>query len=368
MKIGIDARLAGIEHAGIGRYVEELLRRVIKNKNHTWVIFLHHKNQLDWLLESETVKLVYAPIRHYTLTEQLKMPGIFAAQNLDLLHVPHFNIPLFYSGTLVITIHDLLWHEQKGSHVTTLSPLMYSLKYVAYKWLVSVAVKRALRILVPANTVKKTIASHFPSLSKRKIIVTKEGVDRKWFTDPKKLSQTPTPRVPVLFYTGSLYPHKNVLFVSKALKKLPGFSLYISSSRNVFTQEFLKTIKELGLSKQVKHVGRLSDSELKNWYRKCYALVQPTLSEGFGLTGLEAMAAGSPVLASNIPVFSEIYGSHAVFFNPKDESSFLTAVKSIRQVGVRKQATALLFAATYSWDTMAEQTMQVYDAAVIVSA
>src|SRR3990167_8770815 len=114
MRIGIDARLAGFKHGGIGRYTEELLRYLTRGKtNHQWIVFLYEKRQLPWLERARNVKIIYAPIRHYTFAEQLKPPQIFGAENLDLLHVPHFNIPLAYSKPYVVTIHDLLWHERR---------------------------------------------------------------------------------------------------------------------------------------------------------------------------------------------------------------------------------------------------------------
>ena len=149
MRIGIDARLAGSAHGGIGRYIEELLRFLTLSEEHRWVVFLHHKGQLPWLESCKDVEIVYAPIRHYTLQEQLAMPRIFSDAKLDLLHVPHFNIPLMYQGRFVVTIHDLLWHERRDRNATTLSPFMHILKYHVYKFVAETAIRRAEKVLVP---------------------------------------------------------------------------------------------------------------------------------------------------------------------------------------------------------------------------
>ena len=135
MKIGIDCRLAGSQHAGIGRYTESLLTSLLKvNSNNNWVLFFYDENQAKAVLKNnfdhQKVQVVITPISHYSVEEQLKLPKIFKAEKLDLLHIPHFNIPIFYSGKLVVTIHDLLWHEYKGGTATTLSPLKYFLKYI----------------------------------------------------------------------------------------------------------------------------------------------------------------------------------------------------------------------------------------------
>src|SRR5690606_36980147 len=130
MRIGIDCRLGGSRHAGIGRYIENLLLRLPSlDSETTWVYFYHDEGQKQaWLSRLATVtnvEWVKAPVRHYTLSEQVKMPRYFSAANLDLLHVPHFNIPVLYPGRLVITIHDLLWHEYYGTQVTTLPSWQY---------------------------------------------------------------------------------------------------------------------------------------------------------------------------------------------------------------------------------------------------
>src|SRR5258708_10842145 len=189
MTIGIDCRLAGIQNAGIGRYIEELVRGVSKDTSVTWVLFFQKKNQLPWLSAAAHIRIVIAPVRHYSFREQLVMPRIFAREQLDLLHVPHFNVPLLYSGSFIVTIHDLLWHDQRGQSMTTLSPVVYSAKYQAYRLVSSKAIQRARAILVPAKTVKDTILTHVSDLDEKKITVTYEGVDESWFENIPKLKK-----------------------------------------------------------------------------------------------------------------------------------------------------------------------------------
>lgn len=356
MRIGIDCRLSGIEHAGIGRYIEELVRELIKQEDIHWVLFFQKPNQLPWLKDRPNITSIVAEISHYTLAEQTQLPSVFEAAKLDLLHVPHFNVPVLYKGKFVVTIHDLLWHDQRGRNITTLSPLMYALKYRAYRFVSNQAIKRAIKVIVPAQTVKKLVLSHVPSIKSQKIVVTYEGVDQKWFEVCKK-----RPTEKILFYTGSLYPHKNVMLIVRALQNLPEYKLYISSSRNVFVDKFMEEVAHLGLKNRVIHLGRLSDAELKTWYQKSFALVQPSLSEGFGLTGIEAFAAGLPVLASDIPIFREVYGACAVYFDPIYDDAFVSAVK-VLETKNREQIVELGLkqAGKYSWEKMAQSTLSVY--------
>lgn len=357
MTIGIDCRLAGSKHAGIGRYIEELVREVTTDSSISWVLFFSEVNQLPWLSAAPNIKIVLAPIRHYTVTEQVRMPFIFYKEKLDLLHVPHFNIPLLYTKPIVVTIHDLLWHEQKGAHVTTLSPFMYSIKYAAYRFIASLALSRARAVVVPSKTVQETLV-RLEGTNPKKIVVTYEGVDSKWFLP---IASRARKRKPILFYTGSLYPHKNVQLLLHALEQLPHYSLHISSSRTVFVDEFLKIVHERGLDTRVHYLGKLSDTQLMEAYQQVAAFVQPSLSEGFGLPALEAMACGTPVLASNIKIFQEIYKDAYVPFDPHSSDSLVKSIVHLEEMDCTDLLTkAQALAHTYTWKRMGQQTLTLY--------
>jgi len=358
MRIGIDGRLSGSRHAGIGRYVENLLQRLpLVAPEIEWTFFYAEKNQLQFAERFKNVKLVYAPIKHYTLAEQWQLAPIFDQADLDLLHVPHFNAPLAGNCPLVITIHDLLWHEFKGAQVTTLPTWLYWPKYLGYRLISSQAVKRAAAILVPAETVKKTVIKYYPK-SESKIKVTKEGVTASFF---QKENSTSKPE-PLLVYLGSLYPHKNVAVVIRALKELPRYQLVIVGARNVFQEQIREVVRQNKVESQVEFAGYLEDVAVAKLLSQATALVQPSLSEGFGLTGVEAMAAGVPVIASDIPIFREIYHSAALFFDPTSPTAFATQVRAAAQSSVRQ---SMIKAGTqtvkeYDWGTMVNETLAVY--------
>ena len=108
-------------------------------------------------------------------------------------------------------------------------------------------------------------------------------------------------------------------------------------------------------------MGQVNDCQLNYLYAHAQALIQPSLSEGFGLTGIEAMRAGCLVMASDIPIFQEIYGRNFVKFNPLDVNTFLQAVQDLRRwrtpeiIAANRQ-----LAASYTWEHLTERTIQVY--------
>lgn len=363
--IGVDCRLAGARHAGIGRYTENLVKRLpTLGPEFDWTFFFSDQKQAQEVLgkqiSNQRVSMVIVPTRHYSLAEQIKLPQIFAAQELDLLHVPHFNVPLLYQGKFVITIHDLLWHEYQGTQFTTLPGWIYHLKYLGYRVVVSRAVHQARAIFVPAETIRQTLIKFYPVL-KSKVHVTKEGVDEQL---KQKAPSENLKKEKILLYVGSLYPHKNVRLIIDALPHLKGYQLWIVGTRNVFQERVQAYVKQKNVEDQVRFLGYVPDRELTKLFERVAALVQPSLSEGFGLTGLEAMAQGLPVLASDIPIFKEIYQEGALYFDPKSPASFASAVEKLEKMDKNEkqkivdQSTKI--AHKYSWDKMAEETLSVY--------
>lgn len=174
MKILLDARLYGLENAGLGRYVMSLLAELgeIDNKNN-YIILLRKKYFKSLNLPKNFIKIQF-DYRHYSFMEQILLPVIIKRNNPDVVHFPHFNIPIFYFGKFIVTIHDMLMHKQKGIEATTLSPFNYYIKRLAYKFTFGLAVKRSSRIIVPSNAVKDDIASYY-KVDENKMEVIYEG-------------------------------------------------------------------------------------------------------------------------------------------------------------------------------------------------
>jgi glycosyltransferase involved in cell wall biosynthesis len=368
MRIGIDCRLAGRQHAGIGRYTAELVRYLVNNQAgfkpkspHTFVLTVASKAQAQelFLKPPNFVEWAIAPVRHYSLKEQLVMPRVFARQKLDLLHVPHFNLPLLYRGKVIVTIHDLLWHHQIGGRATTLPVWQYWLKYGFYRLIVARTVARARSIIVPSKQVAGEVKRYYPP-TEGKIKVIPEGVSI--VTKNQKSPRTKPPH-DYLLYVGSLYPHKNIKLVLQALQLNPKLKLVIVTARSAFSKDIQEQIGQLKIKTQVKFYFHLPDRKLAYLYSHAVALIQPSLSEGFGLTGLEAMACSTPVLASNIPIFREVYDQAAIFFDPYHPKSLLDAIKSLptKRQDLVKQG--LKRSTQFSWKKMAAQIFELYQAA-----
>jgi glycosyltransferase involved in cell wall biosynthesis len=373
MKVLIDARLYGLENAGLGRYTMNLVEEFQKIDKEGKYVLLLRKNYYESLKLGKNWEKVLADFRHYSAKEQALLPGIIRKQDPDLVHFPHFNVPLFFNGEFVVTIHDLLMHKFKGKEATTLPAPVYGIKRLGYKAVFGNAVKKAKRIIVPSKAVKKEVLKEY-GVEQDKVVVTYEGVDEKIVSkNPKKTLEKYAVEGKYFIYVGNAYPHKNIerlieatFQVNKAEKEK--IKLILVSSRDVFVKRLKRKIKEMHAQDCVKVIGFVSDEELGALIESSVAFVYPSLSEGFGLQGLEAMKMETLLVCSNILVFKEVYSDNAIYFNPHDFSAIAQAMSQALSISGEKREKmikkAKKHANKFSWKKMAQRTLKVYKEAV----
>ena len=144
--------------------------------------------------------------------------------------------------------------------------------------------------------------------------------------------------------------------------------LAVATSGGIFTQRLSKIINKSSAEEYVKLLNFVTDAELEELLANSCAFIYPSLSEGFGLQGLESIAAGTLVLVSDIPVFKEVYEDNVIYFNPYDFASIAKAMKdalemdnNLRQKFIKK---AQVFIKRYTWSKMAKETLKVINSSV----
>lgn len=359
--IVIDARLYGPKHTGIGRYTKNLLVALTQLKNFSDYKFtlLVYPELLDEMKSDLKDNFTYVPtdIRHYTITEQIKLPFLLSSFKPDLVHFTHLDKPLLYRGPSIVTVHDLIRHFSKGRETTTKSPLLYWPKYFGYLLMTKIVLKTSY-LIVPSNFWRDYIVRKF-RYSPENIITTYEAVDPN-FSSVDKIVIKPQPYI---LYTGNLYPHKNIDVLLQALTKLPDIKLKIICARSVFTVRIEKLIANYNLKDQVEFLGFVPDKNFKILYAHALALVHPSLLEGFSLTGLEAMTLNCPVIAANSSCLPEIYENSVLYFDPHNPQDL---VKQIKKLINNQPLRQLLIDSghqqvkKYSWQSTASQTLDFY--------
>ncbi|MFA5127877.1 MAG: glycosyltransferase family 1 protein [Patescibacteria group bacterium] len=374
MKIGIDARMLGSKQGGIGRYIEQLVRE-FANEQHTpaplqrggdfeFVVFLRKENW-DLVAETPNIKKVMADIPWYGWREQLLLPEIIKREKVDLMHFPHWNIPLFYKGKFIVTIHDLLLLHYPTRAASTLGPISYFFKSIAHKIILRHAIYYSKKIIAPSEFTKNDILKNF-KVKPEKIIVTllapMPAITQMADIDLKiqyKITK------PYILYVGVAYPHKNLEGLLEAWKIFCAdhgniYQLVLAGRKNFFYERLEKMAENID---GVIFTGFVPDDDLPTLYQHASLYVFPSFYEGFGLPPLEAMTYGVPVTSSNTTCLPEILGQAAAYFDPRDPSDMADTIwrcliDSELRATLNKNGTQLIH--NYSWKNTARATLDVY--------
>ena len=157
-----------------------------------------------------------------------------------------------------------------------------------------------------------------------------------------------------LFVGGRTY-YKNFSVVLEALKMVPESTLCVVG--NAFSENELQLMDNLGIRDRIKII-KASDDELVQFYASSSALIFSSKMEGFGLPVLEAFAANCPVICSDIPVFHEVGGDAALYFDPDDPASLADAMRQNMKYRCTSNLSGQL--ARFSWKKCAAETLEVY--------
>jgi len=367
MRIGIDARFLGPKGKGLGRYTQKLIENLEKiDEQNEYVIFLRRENWDEYEPKSPKFQKALADWRWYSLAEQIKMPANIFRQKIDLMHFPHFNVPILYFRPFVVTIHDLILRHFPTRRASTLGPLKYWAKNLAYKIVIWLAIKRAKMIIVPSHYVESDILKNF-KISEEKIIVTYEGappVVRPAILKAGNILHKYGIKKPYLIYVGNAYPHKNLERLIEAFeilgkKSKRDLQLVLVGEEDYFYRRLKQSVK----SEKIIFTGFVQDNELDLLYRDAELYIFPSLCEGFGLPPLEAMVHGVPVVSSDATCLPEILGKAVIYF---DAARSQNMADKINRVLIDKDLAARLILAgylqikKYSWQKMAEETREIY--------
>lgn len=344
--VAIDVRL--IDQTGVGRYTRNLYAGL---------------NKID---KKNKYRLLKPKIAWHSLAEQIIFPFWLLLRKVDLIHFPYFSFPLLCPKKFVVTIHDLIpWHFKTGK-ASALPGWIYSIKHFFYRQLLYWGARRAQKIIAVSQSTKKEIVKCL-KIKPEKVEVIYEGVDEKLkniYPLPIIHRSLPTS---YLLYVGNAYPHKNLRKLIEAFSPLSivHCQLLLIGPDDFFYKKLKTKVKQLGLQNKIIFYGPASDEQLAGLYKNALAFISPSLMEGFGLPGLEAMACNCPVVCSNIEVFREIYGEAAEYFDPKNVNDIKNTIKDVIEdkekqkelIRKGKKQTS-----KYSWEKCAKETLKVYQA------
>jgi glycosyltransferase involved in cell wall biosynthesis len=314
-----------LNKSGIGRYIRDTLAGLAAVNDSLQYILSGDPVEIRLFLDENpylSQKVIgIRPFRSpvYSAQEQLcghlflKYQDRSAKRSVDLFHFPHYNVPYFFPGSFVVTIHDL---------IHSLFPEYFGVARVRLATIILCrSLSHAKLIIAVSESTAADIERAFPGVA-AKVRVVHEYASSFFAPQPvadvisfKKNNNL----VRYLLYVGNRKPHKNITRLVKAFqilkKDFPDLQLVLLGKRFTAEDEVDRLLQALKID-DVIEVDQCSDEELRYYYCGAEALILPSLYEGFGLPVLEAMACATPVCVSRAASLPEVVGDAGLYFDP----------------------------------------------------
>jgi glycosyltransferase involved in cell wall biosynthesis len=359
--IVIDAR---IRRASTGRPIDRLVEYLqdIDHTNHYTILV---QPDDDWQMHSPTFHTLPCPYPQFSLSPLHQVGFAWQLYRLkpDLVHFTMTQQPLLYFGNIVTMTHDTTMYHFIRQGTTPLP--LFKLKMGLYRFLVWWSHRKSRRIIVPTRTVAEEFITRQP-FTKKKMVVINEAAEPAGAFKPRR-PEVVGPHDRFIMYLGTAFPHKNLPMLVKAFEllhhKYPDLKLLLVGKREKHYDDLAKLVAKSPVAAGIHITGFLPDDETAWLYAHTRAYVFVSLSEGWGLPPLEAMAHGAPVVCSDASVMPEVYGAAAHYCNAQDPQDIAAKVMEVLENPALRQK--LISSGTeqlkkYSWHKWAEEHVDVY--------
>ena len=376
MRILFDARGVQDRSDGMSNYVRHILTGLIRmDTTNEYVVLLTtaFRNELEQigLLERPNVHPLVTSIPFMGLSQQVRLPAVVRRlPGVSLYHYPHFDMPILVHPRGIVTIYDLN-HINFAAYFDSLRPLKrgYSL---GTTWL---SLRRAAHIITISHATKRQLLNRFPWLDPCKVTVTYFGVSETFRATPSPEKLAAFRRKyhladdRCILYVGTDRPHKNLDRLLAAYARLRRDRRIAHKLLLVGASQQDSLGQDHGAAREandgVVRLGYVPEDELPLAYRIAEVFVFCSLSEGFGMPLLEAIASGVPVVTSNVGAMAEIVGDSAQLVDPFSVESITEGLAGVlSSEALRRALTAkgVERVQRFRWEEAARKTLEVYNA------
>lgn len=358
IRIGVDARELLGDTTGVGRYLGELLRRwTVRPDAGARHFILYVPEPLQLTLTGAEVRV--AAGGRGTWWEQTTLGAAVRRDRPDVFFAPAYTAPLTGGAPFVVTIHDVSFSRH---------PEWFSYREgTRRRWLTRWAARHAETVLTVSAFSAREIQEMY-DLPADRIAVVANG----FRTRPAAATGADAgPREPLVLYTGTIFNRRRlpdlIAAFARVVDAVPGARLVIVGTDRTCPPQDLRTLAAShGIEARVQVCEYLPDTELDALYARAAVFAFLSEYEGFGMTPLEALAHGVPIVVADTPVAREVYGDAAVFVGTGDIRATADALTRLL-VSAEARGTQLAGAPAvlqrYSWDAAAEQTLPVLEQA-----
>ena len=356
MHIVIDGRIIS---SSTGRYVERLLT-YLQEIDHTnrYTVLVPTKDLSFWKPTQGNFSVAAADYSNYSFNEQFGLKRLIESLNPDLVHFCMPQQPILYRGPVITTIHDLTllktWNSDKNW-------LIYHAKQWVGRGVFHTAIRKSAQIITDSHYSKNDIETYDKS-AVGKTTVTYLAADKA----DRSLKKYRLTFKKYILYVGAFSDYKNIRALGDAHQQLlsrhPDLGLVLVGKKSALalkTESYFKNKRY----RNIIFTDFINDEERDWLYQHCEAYIFPSLMEGFGLPGLEAMLYGAPVVSSNTTCLPEILGDAAEYFDPYNVNDMANSIdRVLSDETLRKEMTKRGYdqVKKYSWRRMAEQTHAIY--------
>jgi glycosyltransferase involved in cell wall biosynthesis len=365
--IGINAHLLassfGYRRAGIHQYISQLLTHLPASANdYKFTVFTNEKGDLSKNQSLQIVASRWPTSRRLVriLWEQLVWPRAAARRHVDLLHSMAFVTPIFSGRDTIVTVYDLSF-----MHFPDQFPKLQR-AYLTGQTLRSC--RQARRVVTISESSRQDV-HRLLGIRLDRIDVVYPGVGSAFSPRPaaeiELFRRQQALLRPYILHVGTLQPRKNIPTLIEAFERLKRseLDLVLVGGKGWLYDEIFARVDKLGLKERVRFAGYVADAELPLWYNGAAMVVLPSIYEGFGMPAAQAMACGTPVIASNVSAFPEVTGEAALLFDPHDVMTLvnhMTSVLDHRQITATMREQGLSQVKKFTWQNAGQQMVKVY--------
>ncbi|KAA1194767.1 glycosyltransferase family 4 protein [Photorhabdus heterorhabditis] len=333
---------------GISVYTNELITRMLKDNLPCTILTYgnenpHFKPEIKKISKLQRIRLSLKLERYLPVPIPLK-----PSKNIKIFHSSYYRLPdNKFDGYIITTVHDFIYEKYKKG-----------LPRIIHSWQKKKAVKNSDAIICISENTKKDLIKFYPWVDKKKLHVVYNGVSDDFYPINKKEEEYKTEKK--ILFVGQRDGYKNFNILVDALSASSEYSLIIVGSK-------LKNKEKIYLDNTIKNryiqYSNVSNNELNVLYNSAFALIYPSLYEGFGIPVIEAMKAGCPVIAANTSSIPEISRGAAILLNNINVHSILDALQKLKSPKFRDNIIrmGLNNSSLFSWDYTWSHTKKIYD-------
>lgn len=380
MKIAVDARR--IRDFGVGTYIRNLLQALATlNSPHEFHLICHAEDKAQFAGLPENFHCVINNRRDSSRLDHFDLPRMLRALGADVTHIPFHRVPMLMPKPYLTTIHDLssLFFDDASG-----------LLHAAHIFRLRLGLERADRIITVSGATQRDVGNLVPSaVSRIRLIYNApdpQFMEHRLPSDARaagpdaaarerhRILERYQIRYPFLLYAGSIRPQKNIPRLIEAFavarSSLESHPVYKDLRLIIIGDEISRhpKVRRAVIQSRVEHcvrfLGFIPFDTLRVFHELAVAFVFPSLYEGFGLPPLEAMASGTPVIASAVSSLPEVVGGAAMLVNPENVFDIARGIAEVLTndelrenmiVMGRKQA------ASFSWARTAREVLTLYE-------